>query len=207
MEELLLQLSKDLQNLAMPRTYDWLILAVSSFSIVLSFIIFKRQTKIMEEQNKISLFEKRYEILFILEKIILSEETFRIYPITNREQLETMSSEQKQCFFSTSLKAKYAFFDSVLDFNISEFDDYEGIILYMPKLVFQKYKQYENILRSSEFIYPQSISKDIIKFMDIVFAQYNNIENFEPIDDTILNTIQSFNNTVIPEIKKYLRPQ
>ncbi len=54
------------------RPYDWLLLSVTLFGVLLSFIVLWRQTGIMKQQNKIALFEKRYKYFSIYRQLSLN---------------------------------------------------------------------------------------------------------------------------------------
>ncbi len=90
MEELIKQLSQDLQSIATASTYDWWMLLIAFLGVIVAITvavftykiyirqlklleeqkiisdaqtkISEKQTEIMEQQNKIALFEKQYEV-------------------------------------------------------------------------------------------------------------------------------------------------
>ena len=83
MEEILQQIENAINNHALPRPYDYWLLAFTALSVILSFCaifatikiakkqtaISEKQTEIMEQQNKIALFDKGNEFIQVVSEI------------------------------------------------------------------------------------------------------------------------------------------
>ncbi len=97
---------------ALPRNYDWLILIVAGFSVLVGFIsiilswkLNKKQSAMFEQQNNIALFEKRYEILNTLEDF-----TAKYVDLTTKmiEQNATIDGNFLKNFISILFKDFYS---------------------------------------------------------------------------------------------------
>ncbi len=185
MEELLIQLSQDLQNLTIPKPYDWLILFVSGLSVVLSFVIFirqtkisKKQTEIMEQQNKISLFEKRYKVYTSLKSVLEFKEL-----LLNHAELTV---DVIMCHFT--MRVNYLGERGKIGYALFMLSIYQDI--QQADLLFSMNNKVDKFYQTTA--------------KEVCIDKHNNIDWLKENSEKLIREIEKFEKNIMPDIIKKL---
>ena len=198
MEELINQIGSNLSEdivaaieaHAFPTYFDWIILASSLFAMVLTFIIYKRQTDIMEQQNRIALFEKRYQCYKAIQPLInvgikynkyTSEKYNKFSPHTNARLYLFNYLEEINMLYNYELNYQLQL-TFIRDEN-KNFIDHDIVnmkssdIEYVTPLIYAQIKDVTQKIEELSFLFPEHISIYFINFSELYNSLFNRIVN------------------------------
>ncbi|CDC28962.1 hypothetical protein [Anaerotignum sp.] len=186
-------LNSTIRSLGEKGTFDYILLITTIASIIISacavFVAIKVPKQIAEQQNKIALFEKRYNFYLVLKKFELLNNSLNriIKPITNK------SIESIQCLF-------VIIFGSEPDLNIQ----YDKNKTYSQ--AFKYFMQAKNVLDSASFLFNIETERYIEQLIDISTNLLNSSDP-QDIEDNIKKyheKIKDIKEKILPIVKKNL---
>lgn len=218
MEESLSIIANEIYNLAQPRAYDWLVLVIALVSILVTcavaiytYLIYKRQLALMEEQSKISMVQtdiavKQTEIMQYQNKIALFEKRYEVYAklvqISRIKHLEKLIKAPVPGVDIIGIQKSFIITDV---FKIVPSDNKSKPEDTLLKAM-QKVNPYKTDIERARFLFEDTLAENAVAFADVVITAMGDcLIGIKQIDSSIFDTIHKFEKTTLLEIEKSLQ--